>query len=397
MAEPAEDKLTIEMKSHFEALKVELMKEVPDLKTIEVINTKLDAYEAANQELVAQLEGHKQAELKLVEQLEMLEGEIARKVNTNPDIDYKQLPEYKALEEMVIKGVIEDPEVKQLLRTDSDPAGGFLTTTEMDNQITKKITEISPVRAVARVRTTSEKSLMIPVRNVILQASYEGETATSDDDTSTYQAETLTPFRLAVTVPITWDMLQDSAFDMEAEIFGDAQESFAQKEGNKFILGTGVKEPAGFIDNADVQAAARDGSGSSTYTADDLLLLTGDLKTGYNPNYMLNRRELAFIRTLKGSDGHFLWQPGLNGVVASTLNGFNYIIANDMPDKATDAFPIAFADFFRGYTIIDRTGTRIIRDEVTRKKEAIVEFEIMRWNTGQVILVEAIKLLKTIA
>ena len=68
-----------------------------------------------------------------------------------------------------------------------------------------------------------------------------------------------------------------------------------------------------------------------------------------------------------------------------------------MPNKATNAFPIAFGDFFRGYTIVDRTGTRFIRDEVTRKKEAIVEFEVMRWNTGQVTLVEAIKLLKTVA
>jgi len=394
MAEPAEQEIDVQIKTAFEAMKSELLKDMPDAATLKAINEHLDTYEAANQEITTKLADIKNAEVAMLEQIEMLEGEVSRKA-VNDD-DYKKSPEFKALHNLVCKGGERiDAEEKALLRTDSDVAGGYLTTVEMDSQITKKITEISPVRSVARVRTIAAKSLMMPIRTSILQANYEGETGTSDEDTSAYGSETLTPFRLAVTVPITWDMLQDSAFDMESEIFSDASESFAQKEGNKFILGTGVKQPSGFNTDSRVQAAAFDASGSSTYTATDLLTMTGELKTGYNPMWMLNRRELAFIRTFKSTTGSFLWQPGLNGVVANTLAGSPYVIANDMPDQATDAFPIAFADFFRGYTIIDRTGTRFIRDEVTRKKEAIVEFEIMRWNYGQVTLVEAILLMKT--
>lgn len=396
MAEPAEDKVTVQIKTLFEDMKTELKKDLPDAATIETINTKLDTYEAANEEITTKLVAANEAEVKLREQIEALEGEVARK-SQNSDVDYKQLPEYKALHELVTLGYVEDPEVKALLRTDSNADGGFLTTTEMDNTITKKITEISPVRSVARVRTISAKSLEMPIRATILQAEYEGETEEGTDDTSTYSNETITPFRLTVTVPITMDLLMDASFDMEAEIFSDAQESFAQKEGNKFILGTGVKQPTGITVDARVIAGAFDASGSNTYTADDLLNLTGQLKTGYNPIFMLNRRELAFIRTLKDSNGAFLWAPGLNGVVANTLAGSPYSIANDMPDKATDAFPIAYGDFMRGYVIVDRTGTRIIRDEVTQKRKAIVEFTIQRWNTGHVVLPEAIKLLKTVA
>jgi len=388
-----------EVKEAFGALQAELKKSLPNQEAIDRINGVLDAHESKNQELVTELKSRENAERELKEQIEALEGEISRKgVATGAGHSHKALPEYKALQALVVGGIGGiAPEEKQLLRTDNDTQGGYLVTTEMDSQITKKITEISPVRSVARVRTIASKALEVPVRNTILTARYEGEAATGQKDASTYQNETITPFRLTVTVPITWDMLQDAAFDMESEILQDAQEAFAQTEGRLFILGDGVKKPYGFVSDSRVQANAFDGSGSSTYTGDDLIKLTGELKTGYNPIYMLNRRELAFIRTLKGTDGHYLWQPGLNGVVANTLNGFPYAIAEDMPDKATDAFPIAFGDFFRGYTIVDRTGTSIIRDDVTRKEEAVVEFTIKRWGTGQVVLPEAIKLLKTIA
>jgi HK97 family phage major capsid protein len=55
---------------------------------------------------------------------------------------------------------------------------------------------------------------------------------------------------------------------------------------------------------------------------------------------------------------------------------------------------MAFGDFRRGYTIVDRTGMSIIRDEYTLKKLAKVEFTMNRWNTGAVTLSDAIKLLK---
>lgn len=38
-----------------------------------------------------------------------------------------------------------------------------------------------------------------------------------------------------------------------------------------------------------------------------------------------------------------------------------------MPDVATDAIPIAFGDFRRGYLIVDRVGVRILRDPYTNK------------------------------
>ncbi len=378
------------------ALRQEFDKKSPDFAKIEVIEKTLEKQEAKNQEHLKEQKSAEKREDEMKERMNVLEIELARGGGQGEGKNYKDSDEYKALDIYVKKGSYDlDQEQKAILRTDNDVQGGFLVPTEMDNAITKKIIEVSAIRSIARVRTIGSKSLEVPVRNTIPQASYEGEAEEGGEDTSTYENETLTAFRLTTTIPITMDMLMDSAFDMESEIMQDGAESFAQKEGNKFVVGTGHKQPSGFTVDARVVANARTSATSATIGFDDMMNLTGDLKTGYNPVYVFNRRTLAFLRTLKGGDGHPLWQPGMNGIVVNTINGFPYLIAEDMADIAANSISVAFGDFARGYTIVDRTGMAIIRDELTQKKKAIVEFTLQRWNTGKVTLPEAIKLLKT--
>lgn len=330
------------------------------------------------------------------ERIDALEAEIARGLKGDTsDVEVKNTEEYKALEEYCRVGDLRmGEEHKVLLRTDVDTDGGVLTPAEMDTMITKKIVEIDPVRGVARVRTIASKSIILPIRAGEPIAQFEGEAELGTDSASTYESETVVPFRLTHTTPITKDLLQDGAFDMESEIIDDGAEAFGFGEGNGFIVGTGFKQPQGIFIDTRLTTGARETLASGLLDADTIILITGDLKTGYAPSYMLNRRTLAIIRTFKSTTGQFLWQPGLNGPVANTLNGFPYALANSVPDVAASAFAVGFGDFRRGYTIVDRTGMEIIRDELTQKRKAIIEFTMHRWTTGQVTLPEAIKLIK---
>ena len=382
-------------------LRKEVEKSAPDQEKIAKIETALEAFEEKSQTLLAEQKERDQKTLEqeekakgLEEDLKALEAEVARGSTQNIEKRYQDSPEYKALEGFVITGSFADAEQKALLRTDSDTAGGYLVQSEMDNAIVKAITEVSNIRSVARVRSIAAKSLEIPVRGSIPSATYEGEAEQGDDSASGYKNETLTTFRQTFSTPITMDMLMDAAFGMESEIMSDAAEAFAKGEGAAFVNGSGHKAPKGFLQDSRVDAS-RISSTTGTVDADDIILLSGDLKTGYNATYIFNRRTLATLRTLKATDGNFLWQPGLNGVVANTINGEPYLIADDMPDLANGSKSIAFGDFLRGYTIVDRTGLSVVRDEFTNKKKAIVEFTMNRWNTGQVTLPEAIKILTT--
>ncbi len=408
---------------------------------MEKINLVLDKHEAEGQEFTKAQEKVKTEALEQKELLEAYKAEDQEKIleqkeridalelsyaqsSYDADTDskrYLESDQYKAFERLfkhndkgaailalpeVGKG-IQDIEHKQLMRTDSNVEGGFLIPTELDAILRKEIVEISNIRSICRVRTMSVKSLEIAVRTTNLVATYEGETEEDQKDTSIYRNVTITPFRQSVTVPFTQDILMDSAFDIESEIREDVATAFAQGEGANNINGDGVKKPEGFLQNADIIAGALQGTGfAGKIFADDILILTGQLKAGYDPSFVLNRRTLAQIRILKGEvqnvagaenvggNGQYLWQPALDGSVSATLAGEPYLIANDMPDIADDAFALAFGDFRRGYEIFDRTGTMMIRDIYTQKRRAIVELTFMRWNTGRVIIPEAITMLK---
>lgn len=355
----------------------------------------LDKQEKASQELSNQLAAKSNSEKELKDRIDGLELELSRKGAGN-GADYKEKPEYKAMQMFIKQGIDAlTMEQKATLRTDIATQGGYLTMPEMDNMIIKKITEISPMRSVARVRTVGSKTLSIPTRTKIPVATYEGEAAAGGDDISNYGQETLTAYRMTVTVPYTYDQLIDSEFDLESEINSDVAEAFAFTEGNKFVIGTGAKQPEGFLANAAVAANFRETANSGTITGDDILLLAGDLKVGYDPRYAMNRQTLAFLRTLKGTtNDHYLWQVGLGPTQPNTLAGLPYVIMQDMPSIAAGALSVALADFQRGYTIIDRTGLMVIRDELSKKRNNIIELTFHRYNHGQVVLAEAFKVLK---
>jgi HK97 family phage major capsid protein len=377
----------------------------------------LDAYETKNQELTAatkQVESHESSitefkkELetkgleagKMREQIDKFEIVLAKSIEQKGNIDPKETIEYKAFNSFIIDGSEKlDIETKAELRTDFATEGGVLVTSEMENQILKKITEIDGIRQIARVRPISGKSLVVPIETAIPVANYEGEAEVSEESVQTYGSETLTAYRLTHTVPITRDMLMDSAFDMNSEILDTSARAFAFGEGNKFVSGDGLKQPHGFLNDSRITQVSSLSSTIGTLSGDDILNIQGQLKVGYTGTLVMNRRTLAKLRRERAggsttTDGPYLWSPALDGPAMSTLGGSPYILANSMPDINNDALCIAYGDFGIGYLILDRTATEVIRDDFTRKKNAIVEFTIHRWNTGKVVLPESIKLLK---
>ena len=299
-------------------LREEVKKSAPDQEKVARLEESFKTIEASSAAILKKQKAQEQKELDTKERIDELELALARGTSGG-EKNYKDTPEYKALERFVIVGENNlHEEMKSLLRTDSDTQGGFLAPTEMDSVIIKKITEISAIRSISRVRTIASKSMELPIRNTLPVATYEGESDSGEDSASTYQNETITPFRQTFTTPITQDMLMDGAFNMESEIMSDTAEAFALGEGRGFVVGSGHKQPKGFLQ--DDRIDARESTTSGTIDADDVILVTGDLKTGYMPTYVFNRRTLAALRTLKATDGNFLWQPGLNGVVANTIN-----------------------------------------------------------------------------
>lgn len=358
---------------------------------------------AKTEKEVSELKSTNDEYKKRVADLELLIAQKKKDGSEDPTVA-RNSPEYKGFMEFMttvdkhhqVKGgwtaFRPDIDVKTL-RTDSDMQGGYLVPLVTDNEIRKNLTEMSPVRMFARVRVASSKTIEIPRRLSIPTATYEGEGESSPSDQSNYGSEMITLFRQTVTIPATLDMMVSSAFNLEQEIAMDVGEAFGKNEGTNFVSGLGVKSPQGFTRDSRIESVATEASGAISWG--DMINIASKLKRGQNPWYFLNRRTLGYLQGLKSSIGVPIWAP-VAGDKPATIWGFPY--NSDMIDLAdaqtgSGAKAVVFGDLRRGYEIYDLLGISVVRDDLTRKKEAITEWTFRRYSTGRVVIPEAIKIL----
>jgi HK97 family phage major capsid protein len=130
---------------------------------------------------------------------------------------------------------------------------------------------------------------------------------------------------------------------------------------------------------------------------DALIDLTYTLNPAYRANarWVMNRATVAIVRKMKDSNGHYIWQPGLQAGQPAMILGYPTTEAEDMSDVAANAFPIAFGDFREGYTIVERQGIRVLRDPFSAKP--FVQFYTTKRVGGDVTNFDAIKLFKIAA
>lgn len=375
-------------------------------ETVKNIETKFhlieDGLKAQKEALALAEKAAKAAE----DRVKDLEVELAGKGHKN-DADERKSQTYIDFFEWLKKGeraeidfkaLRDQLDVKSTLRTDVDSQGGYLLPKVIDNELRKNIRELSPVRQFARVRQMPSKTIEVPRRGAgIVRAQYEGEMEEGSSGISTYVMESVTAFRLTHTVPASNDMMISSAFDLEQEIMSDVMESMADAEGYNFLHGTGVKGPKGIIPDTRCEVVSTATTGVLAF--EDFATIIGKMKKGQRPAFFMNRTTLSEIWKLKGSDGHPIWAPVSMGGQAPPMI-FGYPYNSDMIDldshvpTTSNTKPIVFGDLMRGYEIFDLVGTVVIRDDYTQKKKAIIEWTFHRYNTGQVILPEAIKILK---
>lgn len=286
------------------------------------------------------------------------------------------------------------------LNVGTDTAGGYLAPTEYVREIIKGVTEMSPARAIVRVRQTSGKSIQIPKRTGQFAARRVHETGNKSETTGlAYGLEELTAPEMYALIDISNQMLEDSAFDMEAEIRGEAVEQFAVKEGQEIVSGVGPGECEGYMTSSAVQST---NSGTAATIADadgqanGLITLFHALKTAYARNavWTLNRTTLGSVRKLKDGDKNYIWMPGLAQGIPNSILGASYVEMPDMPNEGAGLFPIAFGDFRRAYTLVDRIAMEMLRDPYTQATSGNIRFIFRRRVGGQVVLPEAIRKLK---
>ena len=183
-------------------------------------------------------------------------------------------------------------------------------------------------------------------------------------------------------------MLDDSSFNVEAWLASEVAQEFASAENSKFLTGDGILCPKGFMAytmalTADAaralgtlqyvktaEAAAFPAASATVSPADCLINLQQALKPEFrgNATWLMNSATVGVVRKFKNAvQGDLIWLPGIVAGQPSTLLGKPIEEDEAMASIGANAFPIAYGDFKRGYTICDRIGTRVLRDPYTNK------------------------------
>lgn len=286
--------------------------------------------------------------------------------------------------------------------------GGFAVPRQIDATIASRLARISPIRSIAQIVQTGTAGYRKLVATTGVASGWVSETAARPETATPQFAEIAPPTgNLYANPAASQAMLDDVGFDLEAWLANEIATEFARAEGAAFIKGTGTNQPEGFLGTAKATtddtvrafgAVQYIGTGSATGlgTALDtkLIDLIHALRSGHRQGavFVMNSATLASVRKLKTADGAFVWQPGLAEGQPNRLFGYPVIEAEDMPDVAGGAFPIAFGNFTNGYLIAENGATRVLRDPFTNKP--FVHFYASRRIGGKVLDSNAIKLLK---
>lgn len=102
----------------------------------------------------------------------------------------------------------------------------------------------------------------------------------------------------------------------------------------------------GLLASADLRTYTLDDSAFTSVSGDDLILAQDEVCDDalMDGRYILHRSMLSHIRTLKGTDGQYLFSP-LTAGEAATIAGYPYSRANVMPARSASAADTAFALF----------------------------------------------------
>jgi HK97 family phage major capsid protein len=370
---------------------------------LDKINKVFDKYEPMNQQLVMIDKQNKAMQ----EQLDAIE-KIANRAGLGGAAD----PQAKAAQEymdafnrcMRRQAGDRDPADLQIIRDrsaalvkgDDASAGYLLAPPEMQKEIIKNIIEMTPIRSLATVRSIGVASLKMPRKTGNGSASRVGETQprTNTGDPAYGMLEFFTPEMFA-RIEVSQQMLEDSDYDLFAELREDASDQFAVREGVESISGTGGSaQMEGILVNADI-GFSKSGD-ANLLTADGMLTIYSDLKTAYARNAVwgLNRNTLGQVRKLKDSTNQYLWAPGIATGMPNTILGASYAEMADLPNVAANAFPVVFADWKKLYVIVDRVNVSLQADYTTGADNGLVVFRARRRVGGGVRQAEAGRKLK---
>lgn len=296
-------------------------------------------------------------------------------------------------------------EIKSTMIEANDELGGFSVPEELNSRVIARLPGMTVVRSMANVQTTSSDNLTYIkatggddryIGAVRVTWVDESPTAGAAETNATF-GQVKIPVHVALaTIPVSKNLLEDSAVNLTQHLEDLASNGLAQDEDRQFLIGLGNGRPQGILNGTAASSGPHDSdvttvnSGTaSALTTNGLIAVPYGLAAQYRNagTWVFNKATLKAISQLADTAGNLQFRSRndqLSSGQPRNLEGYPYKESEAMPSIAANTYPIIFGDF-KGYTIADRIGMSLMRyDDSSTAETNSVKFVLRRRVGGQV-------------
>lgn len=326
--------------------------------------------------------------------------------------DTPELAEYRKALGRYLRTGDEPSDMKALgrkaMNTGSDPDGGYLVLPEMDLAIDRFAQTIGAMSRLADTVTigTAKWEKLVKTSGMAMRRVADGGTGGETTEPK-FAKIAIEVFPAEVEPWVFNETLQDTFIDLEADLTDEAAIGFAEGANAEFITGDGVGKARGIAGYPMVANSAfawgsvgyilsgKGGAFASVAPADKVISLQHALKSQYRAGavWLANDATVGVMRQIKDASGqYYLWQPDPAAAFGGRFLGAVVEVDDNVANIAAGSLSLAYGNFKRGYKIVNRAGTTLIRDNITAK--GTTKFNFRRRFGGGIVNFEAIKLMK---
>lgn len=375
-----------------------------------------DAFKKANDERLERIEkGQGTSDLDTT--IKAINDELAKLADDHRDLQKRmgrkavdgELTDEQIERKEAMKSFIRTGEIRQkAMQTGSDPDGGYLVIPEMDAEIDRIAPTISALYRLARVVNIGSAKYERLVKTSGLAGSWVADGETAGETTNPkYSKVEIEAFTAEIEPWVYNETLQDAMLDLEMDLAEEAGIGFAEMIGAALITGNGVGKPRGIAGYSTVAnsayawgsvgyiASGKSAAFASVAPGDKIIDLQHALPAQYRPGavFLMNNATLAAARQIKdGSGSFYLWQPDPAAGFGGRFLGSPVEVDDNLAALGAGSISMAYGNFQRAYTVVNRTGTSLIRDAITEKGKT--KFNFRRRVGGGISNFEALKLMR---
>lgn len=284
--------------------------------------------------------------------------------------------------------------INAAMQEGTDSEGGYLVPDEFERTLVESLVEENVFRKYAKVIRTTSGDRLIPVVATHASATWVAEEGSYQQGEPAFTQVALGAHKLGTLAKVSDELLQDSAFDINAFLARDFARAFAAAEETAFITGSGSGQPTGLCDSTYGAGTGVTTASTSAITADEVIDLFYSLKAPYRRNaiFLMNDATVKAVRKLKDGQGTYLWQPAISAGSPDMIMGRPVETSYAMETIAATKKVMAFGDMSY-YWIADRQTRSMIVLRELYAASGQIGFRCTERVDGKLVLPEAVKLL----